>query len=77
MIAEFTKRTGFESAVATVAQAASRNITDPDSLKTLHRRLYMDIPELPPLPCDMVPQLAPLMPDLSKYDIVIGGGEQK
>ena len=36
MIAEFTKRTGFESAVATVAQAAKRSISDPDSLIFLH-----------------------------------------
>jgi hypothetical protein len=74
MIAEFTKRTGFESAVATVAQAAKRNISDPDSLKALHRRLHMDIPELPPLPPGTAPSLAPLMPDLSKYDLVLERG---
>ena len=77
MIAEFTKMTGFESAVATVAQAASHNITDPDSLKALHRRLYMDIPELPPLSCDIAPQLDPLMPDLTKYDFAIVRGVQQ
>lgn len=74
MIAELTKRTGFESAVATVAQAARRNIYDPDSLMALHRRLYMDIPELPPLPPELAPRLSPLMPDLSAYDIAIGRG---
>jgi transposase len=73
MIAEFTKRTGFESAVATVAQAAKRNISDTDSLRALHRRLHLDIPELPPLPPGTAPHLDPLMPDLSKYDIALGG----
>lgn len=71
MIAEFTRRTGFESAVATVAQAAKRNVSDPDSLKALHRRIHMDIPELPPLPQREAPHLDPLMPDLSKYDFAI------
>ena len=74
MIAEFTNRTGFESAVATVAQAAVRNITDPDSLKALHRSLHMDIPTLPPLPQDVAPYLDPLVPDLSKYDFAIERG---
>lgn len=74
MIAEFTRKTGFESAVATVSQAVERNISDPDSLKALHRRLYMDIPELPPLSLQEAPWLAPLMPDLSKYDFAIDRG---
>ena len=74
MIAEFTRRTGFESAVATVAQAAKRNVSDPDSLKALHRRMHMDIPELPPLPQREAPRLDPLMPDLSKYDFAIDRG---
>jgi len=73
-IAEFTKKTGFESAVATVAQAAGRNASDPDSLKALRRRMYMDIPELPPLPNIGAPRLDPLIPDLSKYDIAIERG---
>ena len=71
MIAEFTQRTGFESAVMTVSQAVERNISDPDSLKALHRKLYMDIPELPPLTQQDAPWLDPLMPDLSKYDVAI------
>jgi len=74
MIAEFTKRSGFESAVATVAQAAKRNISDPDSLRALHRKLHMDVPELPPLPQESAPYLDPLVPDLSKYDFAIVRG---
>jgi len=74
MIAEFTKKTGFESAVATVAQAVKHNASDPESLKALHRRLFMDIPELPPLPRAEAPRVDPLMPDLTKYDIFTGGG---
>jgi len=74
MISEFTKRTGFESAVNTVAQAVVRNISDPDSLKSLHRSMYLDIPELPPLPQRDAPRLDPLMPDLSKYDFALNRG---
>jgi hypothetical protein len=74
MIAEFTKRTGFESAVATVAQATKRSISDPDSLKALHRRLHLDIPELPPIPPESAPRINPLMPDLRQYDLALGKG---
>lgn len=74
MIAELTEKTGFESAVETVAQAAGNNVSDPDSLKALHRKLHMDIPELPPLQDASVPRLDPLMPDLSRYNIGPGMG---
>jgi transposase len=74
MLAELTRRTGFESALATVAQAAERNVSDPDSLMALHRRLHMDIPELPPLPLMIAPALDSLMPDLSKYDFALDRG---
>lgn len=74
MIAELTKRSGFEKATATVAQAISHNATDADSLMALHRRLFMDIPELPPLRHPDLPQLNPLMPDLDRYNLAIGRG---
>jgi hypothetical protein len=71
MIAELAKRTSFESAAATVAQAISHNALDADSLMALHRRLFMDIPELPPLCRQDFPPLDPLLPNLADYDVAI------
>jgi len=72
MLAELTKRTDFESATATVAQAISHNALDADSLMALHRRLFMDMPELPPLNSPDFPHMDPLLPNLTDYDMVIG-----
>ena len=49
VLAELTERTGFTSAVNTVAEAVRLNATDPDSLQSLYRRTYTDVPLLPPL----------------------------
>ena len=49
VLADLTKRTGFASAVATVDEAVRRNANDPDSLESLYRRTYADVPLLPPL----------------------------
>lgn len=49
ILADLTDRTGFESAVQTVNQALIYEANDPDSLQSLYRRLYSDVPELPPL----------------------------
>lgn len=49
VLAELTERTGFTSAVNTVDEAVRRNATDPDSLESLYRRTYADVPPLPPL----------------------------
>ena len=49
MLAELTERTGFTSAVNTVDEAVRLNATDPDSLQSLYRRTYTDVPLLPPL----------------------------
>lgn len=49
VLAELTERTGFTSAVNTVDEAVRRNVTDPDSLESLYRRTYADVPPLPPL----------------------------
>ena len=37
------------SAVKTVDEAVRLNATDPDSLQSLYRRTYADVPLLPPL----------------------------
>lgn len=47
--AELTERTGFTSAVNTVDEAVRLNAIDPDSLQSLYRRTYTDVPLLPPL----------------------------
>lgn len=49
VLAELTERTGFGSAVKTVDEAVRLNATDPDSLQSLYRRTYADVPLLPPL----------------------------
>ena len=49
VLAELTERTGFSSAVKTVDEAVRLNATDPDSLQSLYRRAYADVPLLPPL----------------------------
>ena len=49
VLAELTERTGFASAVKTVDEAVRLNATDPDSLRSLYRRTYTDVPLLPPL----------------------------
>ncbi len=49
ILADLTDRTGFESAVQTVNEAILYEANDPDSLQSLYRRLYSDVPELPPI----------------------------
>jgi len=49
VLAELTNRSGFESALNTVDEAIRYNATDPDSLASLYRRTYSDVPVLPPL----------------------------
>ena len=71
VIAELTRRTGFDSAVQTVDQA-----TDADSLQNLYRRIYADVPELPPMIIHgTVPHLEQMPADLESYDrCLLGGG---
>lgn len=49
VLAELTTRTGFESAVQTVNEAIQYHARDPESLKSLYRRTFADVPVLPPL----------------------------
>ncbi len=49
VLAELTERSGFASAVKTVDEAVRLNAADPDSLQSLYRRTYADVPLLPPL----------------------------
>ena len=76
VLAELTDRTGFDSAVQTVNQAVMYQATDADSLQSLYRRLYADVPELPPLAIKAgIPQLKQMDADLEAYDrCLLGGG---
>lgn len=77
LLAELTERSGFDSAVNTINEAIKYNANDPDSLESLYRRTYSDVPLLPPLnnKCDIT--LAPLIllgDSLSKYDALFKKG---
>lgn len=75
VLAELTNRTGFDSALQTVDQALLYQVKDPDSLKNLYRRLYSDVPELPPLPQQNgVPSIVQMPVDLSSYDSLLTKG---
>ena len=74
-LSELTERTGFDSALQTVDQAITYQATDPDSLKSLYRRLFADVPLLPPLQRqDGIPSLDQMPSGLSAYDTLLGRG---
>jgi transposase len=75
MIAELTKKSGWDLAVETVSKAIDYQAHDADSLFALHRRLHMNVPELPPidLPAGL-PEIKQFIPDLSAYDACITKG---
>ena len=74
-LSELTERTGFDSALQTVDQAITYQATDPDSLKSLYRRLFADVPLLPPLQRqDGIPSLDQMPSGLSAYDALLGRG---
>ena len=73
VLSELTDRTGFDSAVQTVEQAILYNATDSDSLKALYRRLFSDVPELPPLAnTDAIPKVVQFPANLENYDRLLG-----
>lgn len=75
ILAEQTKRTGFESALQTVKQALMYQATDPDSLQNLYRRIYTDVPVLPPLPKqESIPGVIQMPVNLEAYDTVLKKG---
>lgn len=62
-------KTGFESALKTVNQALSFGAKDKDSLINLYRRMYLDIPELPPMKISKeIPDLYQMKTNLLVYD---------
>lgn len=77
ILSELTERTGFSSAVNTVDEAVRRNVTDPDSLQSLYRRTYADVPLLPPLENEaLLPQqkVIPFRNDLKMLDAALQKG---
>ena len=78
-LSELTDRTGFDSALRTVEEAINLQVKDPDSLKSLYRRLYSDVPVLQPLESSLdmpLGKIIPLHSDLSAYDAALKGGVQ-
>ena len=74
---ELTNYTGFECALNTVNQALCYGAADADSLLNLYRRLYAELPELPPMPVDSdIPEIEPMATNLGSYDTFLKGGVQ-
>ena len=77
VLAELTERSGFESALTTVNKAIEHQATDPDSLMSLYRRTYMDVPPLPPIkPSEAIPRMKVIKfpSDLSALDAILAKG---
>ena len=77
VLAELTERSGFESALTTVNKAIEHQATDPDSLMSLYRSTYMDVPPLPPIEhSEAIPKMKVIMfpSDLGALDAVLAKG---
>lgn len=75
ILSELTEKTGFESAINTVNQALGYEVSDAESLKNLYRRIYADLPELPPMPLGSeIPKVSPMTTNLISYDVFLKRG---
>ena len=75
VLSELTDRTGFDSALNTISQALCYGASDADSLKNLYRRIYADVPELPPMPLNSeIPNVGQMKSNLITYDIFLRKG---
>jgi transposase len=77
VLTELTKRGGFPNALNIVDEAIRFHVTDPDSLQSLYRRTYSDIPLLPPLDVQSgIPsqKVIPFRNDLSDLDSILKKG---
>ena len=73
VIAALTQDQGFESAIQTVSSALEHGAYDPDSLVSLHKWLHTSGIQMQPLVLDTtIPDLAPVKPDLTRYDTALG-----
>ena len=74
-LAELTDRTGFDSALTTVSQALAYGASDSDSLRNLYRRIYSDVPELPPMSLNSgIPVVGQMSANLISYDVFLQKG---
>jgi transposase len=72
VIATLTERNGFEGALETVENALQYAATDPDSLISLHNRIYGQVPVMAPLSLGgSIPALIRVIPDLTAYDAAL------
>lgn len=75
VLSELTDRTGFDSALKTVEQAILYQAHNGDSLMNLYRRLYADVPPLPPIKGQAgIPELVRMPSGLEEYDTLLGRG---
>ena len=77
ILAELTTRSGFKSALDTVDEAIRYSASDPDSLENLYRRIYADVPPLPPLDANSgIPnqKVIPFRNDLEALDMALEKG---
>ena len=75
VLAELTDRSGFDSALNTVNQALCYGASDADSLQNLYRRIYANVPELPPMPLDpKIPNVGQMSANLVTYDVFLRKG---
>lgn len=77
ILAELTQRSGFTSALNTVGEAIRFQATDADSLQSLYRRTYTDVPLLPPLDIHSgipVQKVIPFRNDLADLDAALKKG---
>lgn len=74
-IAALTEGSGFEAAVKSVENALCYDAMDVDSLLNLHRQMFNNIKELPPINIsESIPKLNQVKTDFSKYDAALKGG---
>ncbi len=75
VLVELTDRTGFDNALSTVNQALCYGASDADSLKNLYRRIYADVPELPPMALGSeIPNVGQMTSNLITYDVFLRKG---
>jgi hypothetical protein len=75
VLVELTDRTGFDSALCNIKQALCYGASNADSLQNLYRRIYTDVPELPPMPLGpKIPDIGQMPTNLIDYDIFLRKG---
>lgn len=73
VLAALTGKSGFECAVETVAHALKYDVTDTDSLISLHSRIHGNVVELAPIRlAGNIPALMRVTPNLAAYDASLG-----